>query len=124
MAYGVNTFGGSLSKENIKSKLKWVNDNESNIVNYENGILLKKSKEKLLFLAFCMEYKKYIEFLKDTNSSHFYSHLPIQLDATCNGFKHLALLIQAYFFLSTLVIYCLLLYCIILYCTVIVLYCI
>jgi DNA-directed RNA polymerase len=39
-----------------------------------------------------MEYKRYINFLNDENSYEFHTYLPIQLDATCNGFQHLALL--------------------------------
>lgn len=39
-----------------------------------------------------MEYKRYIEFLNNEDSMTFSTYLPIQLDATCNGFQHLALL--------------------------------
>lgn len=63
-------------------------------MNYDNCVLLNKAKESLLFLAFCIEYKKYIDFLNDENLSEFHTHLPIQLDATCNGFQHLSLLSQ------------------------------
>lgn len=39
-----------------------------------------------------MEYKRYINFVNDENTNRFETYLPIQLDATCNGFQHLALL--------------------------------
>lgn len=39
-----------------------------------------------------MEYRRYSEFINDENMYEFSTHLPIQLDATCNGFQHLALL--------------------------------
>lgn len=39
-----------------------------------------------------MEYKAYIEFLKDENLHEFKTSLPIQLDATCNGIQHMAML--------------------------------
>ena len=38
------------------------------MVNYNNGILLNKAKDKLAFLAFCIEYKKYLEFSSDENT--------------------------------------------------------
>lgn len=38
-----------------------------------------------------MEFKRYWKFLKNENTMDFYTYLPIQLDATCNGFQHLAL---------------------------------
>lgn len=57
-----------------------------------NHKLLLKAKDKLLFLSFCIEYKRYIEFLYKENAQIFYTYLPIQLDATCNGFQHMALL--------------------------------
>ena len=92
--YGVNCFGGEMSKASVQSKINWVNDNIDNIINFENGILLRKAKEPLLFLAFCMEYKKYYLFLNDDSKTEFNSYLPVQLDATCNGFQHLSLLSQ------------------------------
>jgi DNA-directed RNA polymerase len=39
-----------------------------------------------------MEYKRYINNLNDINTTTFTSFLPIQLDATCNAYQHLALL--------------------------------
>jgi DNA-directed RNA polymerase, mitochondrial len=44
-----------------------------------------------LFIAFCFEYTKYLESLRNTED-YFETHLPIQLDATCNGYQHLSLL--------------------------------
>lgn len=61
-AYGANCFGGGISKLSIQSKQKWVDDRIDNIINYENGILLSKATDKLLFLAFCMEFKRFYNF--------------------------------------------------------------
>ncbi|RKF61026.1 putative DNA-directed RNA polymerase [Golovinomyces cichoracearum] len=44
------------------------------------------------FLAFCLEAKRFDNFYYSCNSSVFSTYLPIQLDASCNGFQHLALL--------------------------------
>jgi DNA-directed RNA polymerase len=39
-----------------------------------------------------MEYKRYVEFINNENATRFLTYFPVQLDATCNGFQHLALL--------------------------------
>ncbi len=92
-AYGVNCYAGSLSKRSIDFKCKWVDKYEDKIVNYEENLdFIEKAKDKLLFLSFCMEYKRYIDFKGDERLSIFETFLPIQLDATCNGFQHMAML--------------------------------
>lgn len=88
--YGANCFG--LDKESHTSRIKWIHDNKSNILNFENGILLNKAKDKLLFLSFCIEYKRFYDFYMNDIAMEFYTYLPLQLDATCNGFQHMALL--------------------------------
>ncbi len=93
-SYGVNCFGGDISKGSVEAKLKRVDDNLHNIINFENGVLINRAKEKFLFIAFCIEYKRYNQFLNDDNLLEFKTYLPIQLDATCNGFQHLAMLSQ------------------------------
>lgn len=91
--YGANCYGvGGISRNSLNFKLKWIDENIDNILNYDNGILLEKAKDKLLFLSFCMEFKRFYDFYTDENSMEFYTYLPIQLDATCNGFQHMALL--------------------------------
>jgi len=91
-AYGANCYGGIIGKSSYQSKLNWVNKNIDNIVNYENGILLSKAKDKFLFLAFCIEYSRFYNFYVNEDMMEFKTYLPIQLDATCNGFQHMALL--------------------------------
>jgi DNA-directed RNA polymerase len=51
-----------------------------------------KAENKLLFVAFCIEYCNYYHSLNN-NLDCFYSDYPIQVDATCNGYQHLALLL-------------------------------
>lgn len=90
-AYGANCYGNKLDKMSWKSRCEWVDENLDGIINFRNGELVKKAEKKLLFIAFCFEYNKYLESLNNS-SDYFETHLPIQLDATCNGYQHLALL--------------------------------
>lgn len=83
---------GKISRLSIENKVAWVLENEYNIINYDNKILLTQAKDKITFLAFCIEYNNYTK--AKTNPNTFNTSLPIQLDATCNGYQHLALLSQ------------------------------
>jgi hypothetical protein len=90
-AYGANCFGNKLDKMSWKARSKWVDDNVDKIINFRDGELIEKAEKKLLFIAFCFEYNRFLECL-DNDREYFETHLPIQLDATCNGYQHLALL--------------------------------
>ena len=90
-AFGTNCFGNKLEKKSWVERIKWIDDNQNDIINFRNGVLLHKSENKLLFLAFCFEYNKLLEWYNG-DSLYFETHLPIQLDATCNGYQHLSLL--------------------------------
>jgi hypothetical protein len=59
-----------------------------------------------------MEYKRYLEFYNNENAYEFHTYLPIQMDATCNGFQHLA---DLSFLIVNLIILSSLKICIILY---------
>jgi DNA-directed RNA polymerase len=67
--------------------------NLEDIVNFDNGVLLNKAENKILFLSFCLEFIKYIQALNNKDS-FFGTNSPIQLDATCNCFQHLTLLVD------------------------------
>ena len=45
---GANCFG--LDKKSFKDRLAWVNENIQNILDFENGELISKAENKLLFL--------------------------------------------------------------------------
>ena len=95
-AYGANCYGNKLDKKSWFDRSKWIDDNEYNILNYTNGILINQAENKLLFVSFCIEYCKWKQSYDNIESSHFITHLPIQLDASCNGYQHLSLLISDY----------------------------
>lgn len=59
----------------------------------EDGNLISQAENKLLFISFCFEYINYLEALNN-KQEFFITQLPIQLDATCNGFQHLTLLLN------------------------------
>lgn len=88
--YGGSSFG--LDKLSANDRIKWVDKNLNNIKNYRNGKLIKEAKNKFLFLAFCIEFNRYLNCLDNHDVSWFDTYLPIQMDATCNGFQHLSLL--------------------------------
>jgi DNA-directed RNA polymerase len=91
--FGANCFGNKLEKKSFKDRIVWVDNNLEDIVNIDNGILLNKAENKILFLSFCFEFIKYIQALNN-KEAFFVTNLPIQLDATCNGFQHLTLLVD------------------------------
>jgi DNA-directed RNA polymerase len=68
--YAANCFAGIISRASISDKAKWLDKNIANIVDYDNGILLNLAKDKLLFLSFCMEYKRFHEFYINTSFRH------------------------------------------------------
>lgn len=88
--YGANCFG--LDKSSHKKRIEWVDSNVEDIINYDNGKLIEKAKSKVLFLAFCMEFSRFYQFMCDESLWEFKTYLPIQLDATCNGYQHMAML--------------------------------
>lgn len=91
-AYGANCFGNKLDKKSWNDRIKWIDNNLDNIINFTNGKLIKQAKNKLLFIAFCFEYNRLLSCLNNNDITYFETSLPIQLDATCNGYQHLSML--------------------------------
>ena len=91
-AFGANMFGSGLDKKSLNLRVKWVEDNTDKILKFESNDIVNNAENKTSFVSFCFEYKRFIEFINDKNSVVFYTYLPIQLDASCNGYQHLALL--------------------------------
>lgn len=73
-----------------------MDSNLENIKNFHNGLLIKEAESKLLFIAFCFEFNRYLKIFESVKSTlmnpKFITYLPIQLDATCNGFQHISML--------------------------------
>lgn len=91
-AFGANCYGNKLDKKSWNERTKWIDDNVKDIINFENGKLISQATNKLLFIAFCFEYNRFLKSLSNIDSTYFDTYLPIQLDATCNGYQHLSLL--------------------------------
>ena len=90
--YGANMFGDGLDKRALNYKARWVDDNKENILDFRNNNIVNKAENKACFVSFCFEYERFIDFYLDNDRTVFYTYLPIQLDASCNGYQHLALL--------------------------------
>lgn len=92
-AYGAICFGNGIEKLSLKGREKWVDDHSEEILNFRNNDILSKAEDKYTFISFCFFFEKLNKFLSnDCEYKPFYTNLPIQLDATCNGYQHLALL--------------------------------
>ncbi len=91
-AYGANCYGNKMDKKSWNDRINWVNVNESDIINFYNGKLISEADNKLLFIAFCFEYNKMYKSYENIENEYFETCLPIKLDATCNGYQHVALL--------------------------------
>jgi DNA-directed RNA polymerase len=90
--YGANCFGNGLNRKSFNTRLNWVNKNWAYIIDFENNDLVDKANSKFLFLAFCFEMRRFDLFLNNVQDIEFKTYMPIQLDGTCNGFQHLAML--------------------------------
>lgn len=86
-----NIFESALSKKPIL-KVKWVKNNEHDILNYEKGVLINKAKSKHLFIAFYLEYTSIVITFFSGKVASIITYLPVQLDASCNGYIHISIL--------------------------------
>lgn len=101
-AYGANLWGKNMNKKSLNFRVKWVDINSDNILNFESNDIVDSAENKSCFISFCFEYKEFIKFMNNVNEFVFLTYLPIQLDATCNGYQHLALLTKETKLLSQL----------------------
>ena len=84
--YGANLHDeNKISRASYKDRIKWVDDNESKILNMDMEFILK-ADSRFDFIAFCLAYKRFKAGKK--------VHLPIFLDATCSGIQHFSTILK------------------------------
>lgn len=90
--HGASCYGGDAGRGTYKERRKWVDDNESKIIDLATAPLSEKSRKFLMdsskpwmFLAWCREWAGYV-----AEGMHFQSKLPVAVDGTCNGMQHFA----------------------------------
>lgn len=101
-AYGANMYGNGLDKKSLNYRVKWIEDNSVRLENFESNDIIDYAENKVCFISFCYEYKRFLHFLSNKEDTVFKTYLPIQLDATCNGYQHLSLLTKETKFMSKL----------------------
>lgn len=62
--FGANSYGNKLNKKSFNDRISWVDSNLENIINFENGILLNKAENKILFVSFCLNLRNTLKQLK------------------------------------------------------------
>lgn len=89
--HGANVYG--YDKCNYTDRIQWVLERHSEIKSYaENPLDVRgwtEADKPFQFLAFCMEYNDYLN-----NPDDFTTHIPVQLDGTCNGLQHYSALLR------------------------------
>lgn len=101
-AYGANMFGSKLDKKSLNYRAKWVDQNTDKLLDFKNNDIVDQAESKTCFVAFCFEYTRFMNFMSSKEELVFKTYLPIQLDATCNGYQHLSLLTKETKLLSKL----------------------
>lgn len=88
---GANSFGHGNDKKSLKEKYDFIKKHSKEIIASasnpydESGFWMSADEDPWLFLAFCMEYKNYVE-----DGEKFKSRLVISMDGSCNGLQHLS----------------------------------
>lgn len=89
--HGANVYG--YDKESYEKRIEWVKTRVDEIKSYAENPLLNRgwteADKPFQFLAFCFEYRDYLD-----NPTEFRTHIPIQLDGTCNGLQHYSALLK------------------------------
>lgn len=89
--HGANVFG--YDKESYDKRIEWVDEREEEIKaiaqNPLENRLWAEADKPFQFLAWCFEYNEFL-----LNPENFETHIPIQLDGTCNGLQHYSALLR------------------------------
>ena len=67
-----------LDKKSFNDRVDWVDKNVDNIINFRNGQLIKQANNKLLFLAFCFEFNRWLQCINNHEVMYFDTYLPIE----------------------------------------------
>lgn len=89
--HGANLYG--YDKCSYEDRIKWTLERHEEIKAYAHNPLdvrgWTEADKPFQFLAFCMEYAAYLD-----SPDTFTTHIPIQLDGTCNGLQHYSALLR------------------------------
>lgn len=89
--HGANVYG--YDKESYRARVSWVDVHSNEIKSYAENPLLNRgwaeADKPFQFLAWCFEYSDF-----SNNPNSFTTHIPIQLDGTCNGLQHYSALLR------------------------------
>ena len=89
--HGANVYG--YDKESYDNRVEWTKARHTEIQSYAQDPLQNRgwteADKPFQFLAFCFEYSDYL-----SNPKTFRTHIPIQLDGTCNGLQHYSALLR------------------------------
>lgn len=94
---GANLAG--VDKVSYEDRITWVKENHDNILRSANeplGDLWWADQDcPIQFLAFCFEYKRYVEHIKEHGSIlGFVTGLPVAYDGTCSGLQHFSAILR------------------------------
>ncbi len=100
--HGANTLGEydgiKFSKQSFDQRVQWIRANSKRICEAasdpEQFDWWSDADEPFQFLAFCIEWRKYMDCADDGERVAFRSSLPIGQDGTCNGLQHFAALLR------------------------------
>lgn len=89
--HGANLYG--YDKESFEKRIQWVLQRLPEIKSYAENPMENRgwaeADKPFQFLAWCFEYSDYLN-----NPDTFITHIPIQLDGTCNGLQHYSALLK------------------------------
>ena len=86
LIHGANCFG--FDKASMQERVDWVVEHHDEILAVQTHLLTnlwwaKQADDPWCFLAWCNEYKSYVE-----NGLDHVSYIPIQKDGSCSGLQH------------------------------------
>ena len=90
-------FSKLLSKTSITHRVSSAEENKAILSNIgENLDFINKcdTKKKAIFVSWCFEYSRLVEWENSDKASSFHTRYAVQLDASCSGLQHLVMLIK------------------------------